>query len=166
MIRPATPDDAQGVADIYNHYIDNTVVTFEEVRVTTEQMAQRIQAVLDQELIWLVAAEQGGLVGYAYASPWHARAAYRYSVEISAYLAPDAVGAGLGSKLYSALLQELKNTSIHSVIGGIALPNAASVALHEKYGLQKAAHYKEVGYKFGQWIDVGYWQMLIDEQDK
>lgn len=164
-IRPADQADAQAIADIYNHYIANTVVTFEEVPVAPVEMAGRMQGVVSASLPWLVgevvADGKPVLVGYAYATPWKSRSAYRYSVESSVYLAPGLAGAGYGTALYKALLEALKNSSVHSVMGGIALPNVASVALHERLGFRKIAHLQEVGYKSGQWLDVGYWQILL-----
>ena len=107
-------------------------------------------------------AEQGGLVvGYAYATRWRARAAYRESVESSVYLAPEATGRGLGRALYDVLLPELRGSGLHAVIGGITLPNAASVALHEALGFTHVGTFREVGYKFGRRIDVGYWQKQL-----
>jgi phosphinothricin acetyltransferase len=161
MIRPATTQDAAALAAIYNHYIVNTVVTFEETPISAEDMKARLAEVAAANLPWLVAEEGGKVVGYAYASKWKGRCAYRYSVESSAYLAPEAVSRGWGTKLYTALFAALREKSIHAVIGGIALPNPASVALHEKFGMQKVAHFSEVGYKFKQWVDVGYWQMKL-----
>jgi len=96
-----------------------------------------------------------------YASKWHGRSAYRFSTEITVYLAPAHVGRGIGSQLYARLFPILRDRGIHAVIGGIALPNEASVALHEKFGLEKVAHFKEVGYKFDRWIDVGSWQGIL-----
>lgn len=101
------------------------------------------------------------LLGYCYASKWKGRCAYRYSVESTVYLSPDATGKGIGSKLYGTLLAELRQRQFHTVIGGIALPNPASVALHEKLGFEKVAQFRQVGNKFGRWIDVGYWQLLL-----
>jgi L-amino acid N-acyltransferase YncA len=95
------------------------------------------------------------------ATKWRERFAYRFSVEVTVYLAPTFTGNGVGSQLYDALFSVLKSRSIHSVIGGITLPNLASVALHEKFGLEKVAHFKEVGFKFEQWKDVGYWQGVL-----
>lgn len=165
IIRPASQADANAITDIYNHYISNTVVTFEETPLAAVEMAGRLQAVQSASLPWLVGETQTGgqhtVLGYAYATPWKTRSAYRYSVESSVYLAPGAAGKGFGTALYRALLEELKGTSVHSVMGGIALPNAASVALHERLGFRKIAHLQEVGYKSGQWLDVGYWQILL-----
>ena len=105
--------------------------------------------------------DEGQVVGYAYASRWKSRCAYRYSVETTVYLSSAATGKGFGSLLYEHLIAELRQRSIHSLIGGIALPNNASVSLHEKLGFEKVAHFKEVGWKFNQWIDVGYWELII-----
>ena len=161
MIRPASTADAPSIAAIYNYYVLNTSVTFEEEAVSTEEMARRIGDTLAAELPWLVWTEAEKNLGYAYASKWKSRCAYRYSVESTVYLDQTSTGRGLGAKLYSALIAELRNQTYHGVIGGVALLNAASVALHEKFGFQKVAHFKEVGWKFSQWIDVGYWELIL-----
>lgn len=161
MIRAATTGDAQGIAGIYNHYVANTVITFEEQIVTPEQMAERIETVGSSSLPWLVAERDGQLLGYAYAAPWKARSAYRFSVETTVYLDPEALGQGIGSRLYETLFADLGRRGVRAAIGGIALPNPASVALHEKLGMKKAAHFERVGFKFDQWIDVGYWQINL-----
>jgi phosphinothricin acetyltransferase len=150
--------DSGAIARIYNHYVLNTAISFEEQTVTAAEMAERIAEVTSASLPWLVADQAGEVLGYAFASKWKGRCAYRYSVETSVYLDPGFVGQGIGTQLYRALLSVLRGNSIHVVIGGIALPNPASVALHERLGFAKVAHFKEVGYKFNQWLDVGYWQ--------
>ncbi len=101
------------------------------------------------------------MYGYAYASEWKSRCAYRYSVETTVYLHPDARGKGIGTLLYQELIRKLSKLELHAAIGGIALPNDASVALHEKIGFKKAAHFKQVGYKFNKWVDVGYWELIL-----
>ena len=159
-IRPATIDDAPAVAGIYNPYIRDTVITFEEVEVSVEEIASRMRAVADAALPWLVIAHGGSVIGYAYASRWHARSAYRHTAESTIYLEASMRGRGHGRRLYSALLDEIRRLPIHVVVGGIALPNDASVALHEKLGFKKVAHYAEVGRKLNRWIDVGTWQLL------
>jgi L-amino acid N-acyltransferase YncA len=159
-IRPATPDDAGPIAAIYNHYITNTIVTFEETPIDGAEMAARMHDVTSAGLPWLVTEVDGAVLGYAYATKWRTRIGYRFSVESSIYLAPTAVGRGFGGPLYEALLAALRERPIHSVIGGIALPNDASVALHERLGFREVARFREVGQKFGQWIDVGYWQVV------
>ena len=161
LIRAARPSDVRAITSIYNHYITDTVVTFEMEEVTHEEMAERVRDVQSQSFPWLVAQQAGEIVGYAYAAKWHRRAAYRFSVESTVYLAPNRTGMGFGSQLYEQLLALLSGGDTHTVIGGIALPNDASVALHEKFGFRKAAHYRETGFKFGRWIDVGYWQRIL-----
>lgn len=157
-IRPATASDSAAIARIYNHYILNTVITFEEEAVSSEDMAQRISEVSAASFPWLVAEQADAVVGYAYAGKWKGRCAYRYSAESTIYLDPAITGRGLGTKLYEALFSNLREAKMHTVLGGIALPNPASIALHEKFGLRKAAHFSEIGFKFDRWIDVGYWQ--------
>jgi len=160
-LREATAADAAAIAAIYNHYVLNTCVTFEEEAVTAAQMAQRLADVQQAGLPWLVLLEQGELLGYAYASLWRVRSAYRFSVESTVYLKQDLSGRGYGSQLYMALLSRLKEQGFHTVIGGITLPNWQSVQLHEKCGFAKTAHFSQVGFKFEQWLDVGYWQKLL-----
>ncbi len=162
MIRAVTDKDAQAICDIYNYYITDTVITFEEEIVCEEQMRERILCVNSEGLPWLVAEDaQGRLLGYAYATKWRQRFSYRFSVEVTVYLSLKYVGNGLGSQLYQALFSQLKAKGIHSVIGGITLPNEASVAIHEKFSMKKVAHFTEVGFKFNQWLDVGYWQATL-----
>jgi L-amino acid N-acyltransferase YncA len=160
-IRVATAADAESLADIYNYYITDTVVTFEEEPVSPAEMAERIDEVASASLPWLVAELGGQVLGYACASKWKGRCAYRFSTEITVYLGRSCLGMGLGSRLYGELFPILAGRGMHAVIGGIALPNPASVALHEKFGLEKVAHFREVGFKFGQWIDVGYWHRTL-----
>jgi L-amino acid N-acyltransferase YncA len=161
MIRPATPADAGPLAAIYNHYITETVVTFEESPVTPEEMARRLGLTTDAGFPWLVWDEAGRVLGYAYAGPWKTRSAYRFAAEATVYLDPAATGRGLGTQLYTALLTRLVSMGLHTVIGGIALPNPASIALHTRLGFRPAAHFHEVGWKFGRWIDVGYWELKL-----
>lgn len=162
MIRNATPADAKEVSDIYNHYILHTHSTFETDPVSASEMKTRIKQVQEEfELPWLVFEEKDKVIGYAYATRWKARAAYARTVETTVYLQHQECGKGIGGELYCQLLGELRNAGHHAILGGIALPNDASVALHEKLGYVKVAELKEVGYKFDRWVDVGYWQLLI-----
>lgn len=160
MIRDCSIQDAPRITEIYNHYIQNTVISFEENPVTKEIILQRIIDIT-QSLPWIGYEDNGTLIGYAYASPWKSRAAYRHSVEASIYLDQDSVGKGIGTLLFQALIDRLKNLDIHCIIGGVALPNDASVALLEKSGFEKVAHFKEVGQKLNQWVDVAYWQLIV-----
>jgi L-amino acid N-acyltransferase YncA len=160
-LRDATPGDAAAIAAIYNYFVINTTISFEEEGVSAEAIAQRIAGVQQAGLPWLVAVVDGEIAAYAYATPWRVRPAYRFSVESSVYVARDKARRGLGRALYDVLLARLREADIHLVIGGIALPNEASVALHEAMGYKKSAHFSEVGKKFDRWIDVGYWQLRL-----
>ena len=160
-IRMATAEDAAAVAAIYNPYVADTCITFETEPVQAAGMAARITEVLDAGLPWLLAADAAGAAGFAYASKWKGRCAYRFSVESTVYLHRGHTGRGIGRALYGRLLEEIRARRMHAVIGGIALPNAASIALHERLGFRKVAHFEQVGYKQDRWVDVGYWQLLI-----
>ena len=160
-LRSAEPRDAQSIADIYNPFVKSSTITFEEEEVTAPEIARRIAEVKAAGLPWLVAGDAGELTGYAYAKPWRPRSAYRFSVEITVYVDLRSVRRGIGSQLYSQLFSLLQARGVHAVIGGIALPNDPSVAFHEKFGLRKVAHFKEVGFKLGRWINVGYWQLTL-----
>lgn len=162
MIKTIQPCDIDTVTSIYNHYIANSIISFEEADLSRTEMQGRVDSVLSSGFPWLVAIQDGEVIGYAYAAQWKPRSAYRYSAEITVYLSHTNTSTGWGTKLYEALFIELRNKSIHTVIGGIALPNPGSVALHEKFGMKQVAHYKDVGYKFEQWIDVGYWQTELN----
>ena len=163
MIRPAQPGDIAAITTIYNYYVLNTVISFEEEPVSAVDMQGRIEKVNSAGLPWLVAEQDGEIIGYAYAFQWNARAAYKHTVEITVYLSHKNTAKGWGTSLYTALFEELKKVRVRVVIAGIALPNPASIALHEKLGLVKVSHFKEVGFKFNQWIDVGHWQKILVE---
>ena len=160
MIRLATSADAGAIAAIYNHYVASTTITFEEEAVTESDMASRIDTVSAQ-LPWFVHERDGEVTGYAYATPWRARSAYRFSVETTVYVAPGCARQGIGRQLYCTLIETLRGRNIQVALGGIAQPNPASVALHENLGFEKVAHFKRVGRKFEQWIDVGYWELQL-----
>jgi phosphinothricin acetyltransferase len=161
VVRAATIEDGEALARIYNHFVRETIVTFEEEAISPGEMGRRIEEVASLSLPWLVAERDAVVVGYAYAAPWRSRRAYRFSTEVTVYAAPDQAGRGFGSRLYSRLLPALRDREIHAAMGGIALPNDASVALHEKFGFRKVAHLEQVGFKFDRWIDVGYWQLIL-----
>jgi L-amino acid N-acyltransferase YncA len=160
MIRPVLLSDTQSICDIYNEYVKNSTITFEEIPVPMEEMKGRIE-VATQNYPWIVYEIDDKVVGYTYGRRWRDRAAYRNSVETGIYLDSKFVGRGIGTALKKELLRILKERSFHAVISGIALPNTASVALNEKFGFTKVAHFKEVGFKFNRWIDVGYWELIL-----
>ena len=162
MIRSITPDDALQVCEIYNYYVKNTPISFEEEALSLNDMQERIEQV-SLEYPWLVYEENHTILAYAYANRWKSRSAYRFTLETTIYASPHMPkGKGIGSQLYTRLFEELDQRYIRSVMAVIALPNAASVGLHEKMGFKKVAHFKEVGFKQDQWIDVGYWQRLLN----
>lgn len=160
MIRAVRLEDAKALVAIYNPYIRETVITFEEEAISADEMASRI-AKVTADYPWLVWEEDGAVVGYAYGSTWRTRHAYRFTTETTIYLAPECQGKGIGSRLYEGLLAELKQRGFHSALGGIALPNAPSVRLHEALGFRKVGHMTEAGWKFGAWVDVGFWERLL-----
>jgi len=160
MIRSAYIQDAAAICSIYNHYVMNSIITFDEEEMSVDSMKQLIEEIT-RDLPWLVAETDGRIVGYAFASKWKSRCSYRFTAESTIYLDPEFQGKGLGKKLYGQLLDELCTHNLHSIIGGISLPNPASIALHEKLGFEKVAHFKEVGRKFDRWIDVGYWELIL-----
>ncbi|MFA6508131.1 MAG: arsinothricin resistance N-acetyltransferase ArsN1 family B [Treponemataceae bacterium] len=160
MIRDAVASDADAILAIYNHYVANTTITFEEEPVSAEEMRSRIDK-NGTTYAWLVWEESGRILGYAYAGKWRERSAYRFSAETSVYVDKDSSRRGIGRALYAALLPRLRAKGVHTVLGGITLPNEASVALHESMGFAPVARLPEVGYKFGRWLDVGYWALKL-----
>jgi phosphinothricin acetyltransferase len=161
MIRNVTAADAEAISAIYNPYVVETTVTFEEESVASAEMETRIRDTVAAGLPWVVAEIDGRIVAYAYASRWKSRCAYRYAVESTVYVAPGHAGQGLGTLLYRELFDQLRACGVHSVLAGITLPNDASVALHEKMGFEKVGQFREVGWKFRRWIDVGYWELFL-----
>ena len=163
QIRDARESDATAIAGIYNPFVESSIVTFEEQPVSPDEIARRIRNVQEASLPWIVALAGERLVGYAYATPWRPRSAYRFSVELSIYISPDFFRRGIGSRLYAALIPALKRKGVRTLLGGVALPNPASVGMLERAGFEKVAHLREVGYKLGQWIDVAYWQRKLPD---
>lgn len=161
-LRAANLTDAVSIAAIYNHYVQNSTVTFEEVPVDAEEMARRIGDVHSRGLPWHLAVQNDAPVGYAYATPWRSRSAYRSSVEVTVYVAQGHIGRGIGTRLCATLLDSIRESGFHTALAGIALPNPQSVALHERLGFEKVALFKQVGFKMNRWLDVGYWQRILD----
>lgn len=160
MIRSVTINDSKQLIDIYNYYIENSSATFEEESIDVIEMKKRIEEIIPT-LPWLVYQKKGDIIGYAHASPWKSRCAYRYSFEISIYVKFNSQCKGIGTKLYTELIKRLKILGAHSIIGGITLPNDSSIKLHEKFGFKKVAEFEKIGFKFGKWLNVGYWQLYI-----
>lgn len=160
MIRHVKRSDTEAICNIYNTYIEETAITFEENSVTVDEIASRIQKITSN-YPWLVFEKDGRVIGYTFARQWKEKSAYRHTVETAIYLDSNHLGKGIGTELKGGMIDELRNRSFHCVISGIALPNPASIALCEKFGFEKIAHFKEVGFKFDKWIDVAYWQLLL-----
>ena len=155
-IRPARPDDAGAIAAIYGPYVTDSLASFEEVPPGEEEMAARMSRA--PALPWFVAERGGSPVGFAYGAQHRSRAGYRWSVDCSVYLAENERGRGTARALYQRLLPELTALGYVSAFAGIALPNDASVKLHESMGFELVGIYKSVGFKNGTWLDVGWWQ--------
>ena len=158
-IRKVELEDAGQIAEIYNYYILQTHHTFETEALSAEEMRERISET-SENYPYLVAEVEGEIQGYVYATQFKLRQAYKHSVEASIYVRNQSKQKGIGSELYEQFLEELKETDVHALMAGISLPNEASVKFHEKQGYEKVAHFKEVGYKLGRWVDVGFWEML------
>lgn len=162
ILRHANPADAAAIAAIYAPYVRDTAISFETEPPDAAIMATRITAVLGSELPWIVAEDTAGrIVGYAYAGRFHARHAYRYTVEPTVYVDSGAWGSGTGSRLYARLMLILEELGYRQAVALITLPNPASVALHERFGFRHSGTHSEVGRKFGQWIDVGLFQRAL-----
>ena len=158
LIRLAIEDDSAGIADIYRLYVEDSRISFEEHAPDAAEMARRIVGDRPGYHPWLVAEEDGRVLGFANSSPLRTRPAYRWSVETGIYLAPDAHGRGLGKRLLSTLIELLERQGYVTAIGAIALPNDASIRLHQALGFVPSGTYRGTGFKHGQWIDVGHWQ--------
>lgn len=162
MIRLADTRDAAQILDIYTPYVENTSISFETIVPSIEEMVTRMDRVLDINP-WVVFEESHRILGYAYASKHRERSAYRWAVDVSIYTRQDYKGKGIGKALYTALLSLLKLQGYCNAYAGICLPNESSVGIHEYFGFRKIAHFSNVGYKFGQWHDVGWWELFLDQ---
>src|SRR5689334_3771882 len=162
VIRVASEQDAPAVAAIYAPIVRDTTISFEIEPPAPEEMAQRIAKTL-QTYPWLVAERGGQVIGTVYASKHRDPGAYRWSVNVSVYIGEQARRQGVGRALYERLITILKAQGFHSAYAGIALPNDASVGLHEAVGFKPLGIYKEVGFKHGQWRDTGWWRLTLSD---
>ena len=159
-IRVATEDDAPGMLEIYGPVVRETSISFERQPPSIADFRGRIRASLEQRL-WLVCINDGVIVGYAYATQFNPREAYIWSVEVSVYVRPEYHRRGIGRALYTSLFRCLTLQGYCTAVARITLPNPASVTLHESMGFQAVGVNRGIGYKHGQWHDVGIWQMEI-----
>lgn len=160
-VRPATLHDSAQIAAIYNHYIATSHATFELEPIDAGEMRSRMVETFERGYPFLVCEINNEIIGYAYGRYFRPRAAYKHSIEVSVYIKEGHERKGTGQVLYEKLFPEIFKGDYHAVIAGISLPNEASIRLHEKFGFEKVAHFREVGFKFGRWIDVAYWELLI-----
>ena len=157
LVRDAGPEDAPACAAIYAPYVTGTAVSFEAEPPTPDEMRARI-ASAQAAHAWLVAQDPGepGVLGFAYAGPWKARVAYRWSCEVTVYVAAGAQRRGVGRTLYEALFERLANQGFRTLVAGVTLPNDASVGLHRALGFEPIGTFPRIGWKLGQWQDVAY----------
>ena len=160
MIRRVVPADAKAISSIYNYYVNNTEISFEEKPVSINEMEKRIRETT-AEYPWFVAEKEGSILGYAYTNKYRERSAYRYTAELTIYIKNGEEGKGLGAELMKRVIEETRKKNIHTLISAIAIPNERSVTIHEKFGFEKVGHLKDVGFKLERWIDVGYWELVL-----
>ena len=158
LIRLAAADDAAAIAAIYAPYVTDTRISFEEVPPDESEMARRIEGSPAGFYPWFIAEDGGKVCGFASSSAFRTRPAYRWTVETGIYLSPDACGRGIGRDLLATLLGVLEGQGYVAAIGAITLPNAPSVVLHERLGFTNVGAYRRVGFKMGEWLDVGLWE--------
>ena len=159
-IRSVAMTDAEVICDIYNYHVRETIVTFEEDEVSTEEMQSRFKRIT-ADYPYLVYEADGKVLAYAYADKWRTRSAYRLTAETTIYVSRAAHGRGIGRHLYAALMDALKQRGFHVAIGVIGLPNEASEAIHQKMGFERTGLFPEAGIKFGKWVDVSFWSKTI-----
>ncbi len=163
VIRPAAEVDLPALNDLYNHYIEHSIITFDLEPNTLEQRraAWFVHYAATGPYRLLVGERGGALVGYATSSPFRPKAAYGRSVETTVYLDPARRGRGDGGRLYGALLGALAGEPVHRAYAGVALPNEASVRLHRRLGFTEVGIYTEVGFKFGAYVDVAWFERPV-----
>ena len=161
-IQFAQAQDLEGILEIYNHAILNTTAVYNYQAHSLEMRRQWWEEKCRLGHPVLVALEQGRVVGFASYGPFRAWAAYQYTMESSVYVHPLHQGKGIGIELYSKLIQEAQKNEVHTLVAGIDAENLVSLALHRKFGFEPVAHFKQVGYKFGKWLDLVFYQLLLD----
>jgi phosphinothricin acetyltransferase len=161
-VRPATPGDLSAVNDIYNQYVAETHYTFDVEAMTADARREWFThyAGSGRNRV-MVAVSEGAVVGYASSGRFRPKPAYETSIETSIYLAPESVGRGVGSRLYEGLFKALEGEDVHRAYAGIALPNPASIGLHERFGFKRVAHFTEQGRKFGRYWDVAWYEKAL-----
>ncbi|MDR1866831.1 MAG: GNAT family N-acetyltransferase [Treponema sp.] len=167
MLRTVTIHDAAAICEIYNYYVTHSVATFEEKPISVPEGENRIREIIST-YPWFVWEEEGIVRGFSYLHQFHTRCAYRFTVEDTVYVYPGFEGKAIGTALLGAVLETIEELekrekrTVHAVIAAITLPNERSKKLHEHFSFKHVGHFKEVGYKMGQWLDVGYWELIRD----
>jgi L-amino acid N-acyltransferase YncA len=159
-IRDVKLEDAAQITEIYDYYILKTHHTFEVDALSPEESESRIKRVIEHYPFLVAEDDDGEILGYAFASQFKLLQAYEHTAEVWIYVKNAAKQKGVGTHLYMELFDKLSDINIHVMVAAIALPNDASIKFHERLGFAKVAHFKEIGYKLGRWIDVGYWQLI------
>lgn len=165
MIRKVSPRDAQAIADIYNEYVVRSVATFDTEPLRVEEMEARISGI-SASYPYLVYVDQEEVVGYCYAHTWKEKAAYKYTLETTVYVSPAYKGKGIGRRLMERLIKECRADGCHALIACITEGNEASCSLHEKLGFKKVSHFVKVGMKFGRWLDVVDYELIIKPNER
>ncbi len=161
MIRNVKLSDAYAISNIYNYYIENTIITFETDIFDVAKTEKRIKKILEKGFPYIVYEENGEVIGYAYAGIWRERKAYEITLETSIYIDHNKLGSGVGSKLYQELIEKSREIGIHSLIGVVSVPNESSKRLHLNFGFKLLGVFTEVGQKFDKYIDVEFWQLML-----
>jgi len=161
MIRPLHINDTKALLDIYNYYVLNTTVTFDIEALSIEIFIEKLNQI-NVDYPFIVYEEDNEILGYAYGSRFRPKPAYNFVVESTVYVKHTEHGKQIGTKLYAELIRLLKVTNLHTVLGVLTIPNEASIKLHEKFGFEQVANLKEVGFKFGEWQNIGIWQLNLD----
>lgn len=160
MIRKVTKEDARAIADIYNEYVLNSVISFETEAVSVSAMQQRIETISAQ-YPYYVYEEDGKVLGYCYAHAWKERAAYKHTYETTIYLDKASQGKSIGRELLRHLIEECRQAGAHVLVACITAENEKSIRFHQRFGFKQSAHFHQVGMKFGRWLDVVDYQLLL-----
>jgi L-amino acid N-acyltransferase YncA len=161
VMRPHRPDDIPAVTRIYGHYVRETVITFETAEPDEAEMASRFGAIASKGHPLLIGEIDGEVIGYAYASTYRPREAYRFTCEDSIYLAPSAVGHGIGSKMLGRLIEESSKAGLRQMLAVITAERENSIRLHTKHGFRMIGTYEALGYKFDRWLDIVHMQRAL-----
>ncbi len=160
MIRKVQIEDAKQLLEIYNYYVENSIVTFDIEPLSLHGFIEKMVSI-NEVYPFLIYEENGEILGYAYGSRWRPKLAYKHTVESTVYVKHSVHGKQIGTQLYTELLRLFKEQKFHLVLGALTLPNEASIKLHEKFGFRQVTHFNEVGFKFNTWHDVGFWQIKL-----